>query len=246
MDKFPDVFKAVLLAFHGIIATWLFLQFSETKVDEFYFVILLAFFSVSNLLVWKAILIIARRLHLTRLRRFLPAITTLDVAYGPADVIALLIIAIVLGLTAAYVERNEFILEAANKITNWERTSENTPFYTTIAAVRTRNFDHVDSRPPDQRDAAKGLAYVRIRMKDGLFGYEGYPGLAPSKLEVREMLLTPACRMTFDDKDRTKIVSIEQVEGPGVFLPLDNMNAMEIIDYRQSRCVQLQSKNPKG
>ncbi len=46
MEKLPDAFKATVAVFHGIISTWL---------DEFYFVILIIFFSVANILVWRLV-----------------------------------------------------------------------------------------------------------------------------------------------------------------------------------------------
>jgi hypothetical protein len=55
MEKLAESYKATIAVFHGIIATWLFKVFSETQLDEFYFVVLVIFFSVANLLLWRSL-----------------------------------------------------------------------------------------------------------------------------------------------------------------------------------------------
>jgi hypothetical protein len=102
-------------------------------------------------------------------------------------------------------------------------------------------MDEVDRRVPERRERAGSLALLRVYMKGVRIGYEGYPGVAPSKLDVREMVLSPACRFTFDPNNPTKLISVQLIEGPGVYLRLAELNAIEIIDYWQSDCAKLQS-----
>jgi hypothetical protein len=240
MEKLPDVFKAVVFVFHGIIATWLFLEFSERRIDPFYFMILLVFFTVANVFIWKVILIVAHRLQSTRIRRVLPSVTTLEVSYSPSDVLGLSLIAISIGLSAAYVDRKDVILELARTLTDWHRTSTVSPFIDMFESVSTRLTDRIDSRPLEKRADPKGVAYLRVYFRDSRIGYEGYPGVSPSRLETREAILSPACRFVTDENDPTKITSIQVVHGPGVYLRLAEVDAIEIVDYRESPCVKQQ------
>jgi hypothetical protein len=84
-------------------------------------------------------------------------------------------------------------------------------------------------------------SYLRIIPKGSRLAYEGYPGLAPSKGEVadRELVLTPACRVTYDSTDPAKIISMQRIEGAGVFLRLPDVAAIEIIDVVQSQCAKI-------
>jgi hypothetical protein len=67
----------------------------------------------------------------------------------------------------------------------------------------------IDKRDPEKVRAAGGAAYVRIYLKDLKLGYEGYPGRAPTRSEIREVVLTPACRFVLDPNDASKIITLK-------------------------------------
>jgi len=95
MDKFSDFFKASVAVFHGIIATWLFLNFSETSVDEFQFLLLVVCFAVVNVLTWN--FIVLAFLRMTRGAGVSVPLMTGDIArlsYRTVDVIGLTLIAV--------------------------------------------------------------------------------------------------------------------------------------------------------
>jgi hypothetical protein len=233
MEKFAEVYKATLAVFHGIISTWLFLTFSERSADQFAFLILLAFFTVTNVLIWNLV------------ERFLlrrePTGPTLgfNSEYHPIDVIALLIVSVFVGLAAAYVDRRDVMLKLANNVVDWERSATEAPFSLMISDIIGHRTQSFDKRDPDKVQAAQGGAYLRVYLKDVRLGYEGYPGRAPTKSEVREVVLTPACRFVLDANDPSKITLMERIEGPGVFLRLVDTAAIEIIDVQQSKCASL-------
>src|SRR5690242_18990299 len=183
MDKLGDSFKAILTVFHGIISTWLFIEFSERKVDEFHFVILLVFFTVANVLVWNG---------LRRIKRILwppPATATASPlvdfesgSYRVVDGIGLTLIAIITGLLAAWLDRKDAVLWLGSAVADWEQTRSDSPFEATM-------FDITENRPAnvDKRDRrfveparAEG-AYLRVYVKDAMLGYQGYPGRTSTK-----------------------------------------------------------------
>src|SRR5215831_13987123 len=129
MDKLSDVFKATVAVFHGIISTWLFVEFSETTVDQFQFLILLVFFTVGNILVWSLAI---RGYYWIHGIAATVELTTNDITalrYRSVDVAGLTFVAICLGLLSAYVQRHDLILREANKVTNWQRNYGDSPFF---------------------------------------------------------------------------------------------------------------------
>lgn len=241
MDKFAEGLKATVAVFHGIIATWLFLDFSERKVSEFYFLILLVFFSVANVLIWNAVLRVGRR---RRTGGSGPISVGIDrVAFRATDVVGLTTIAVTIGLLAAFLDRQDVVLRAANAvhIADWHRTGSGNPFDAIMFDV-TENTGAFDNRSNRLVAAAKEKgSYLRIIPKDGRLGYEGFPGRGTTKGEVagREVLLTPACRISYDKVDPAKILSMQRIEGAGVFLRLTDTTIVEIIDVYQSECEKL-------
>ena len=55
----------------------------------------------------------------------------------------------------------------------------------------------------------------------------------------REIVLSPACRFFAAEKEPTKIEGMQRINGPGVFLRLTDVIAVEVIDARQSACKKL-------
>jgi hypothetical protein len=245
VEKFSEAFKATVAVFHGIIATWLFVNFSERKVDEFFFVILLVFFTVANILIWKAALAIGRRIGRKIGLRTSAIERTVELqpaAYRSVDVIALTFIAIVVGLLAAYSDREDIVLRLADSVVDWQRTSSESPFDQTMLDITEHLTASVDKRSRRLVDAAReDGTYLRVYIKETKLGYEGYPGRTSTKgdKEQREIVLTPACRFALDNNDPTKVVSMQRIEGPGVFLQLADVTAIEIIDVYQSACAKL-------
>jgi hypothetical protein len=240
VDKFAEVYKATLVVFHGIIATWLFLAFSERSVDQFQFLILLVFFSVANILIWNLVLGVVQRIFPPKpAARFAPMLDLSTIQYRTTDVIALLVVSVLVGLTAAFVDRKDMVLRVANTLVDWQRTGTDTPFTSIMSDITEHRAGLIDKRGSEQVRAAQGAAYLRVYVKDIKIGYEGYPGRAPNKSDVREVVLTPACRFTVDANDPAKITGMQRVEGPGVLLRLVDAAAIEIIDLHQSTCANL-------
>jgi hypothetical protein len=158
MDKFGEPYKATVAVFHGIIATWLFLDFSERKVNEFYFVILLVFFTVANLLVWHAVLDVVRRLRGAR-PQAATAIGIEGISYRPVDVAILSIIAALVGLTAAAIDRRDAVLRLGSLVADWHRTSSDSPFDLMMSDVTEKRLGQLDKRD---------VQLVQAAAKDGL------------------------------------------------------------------------------
>jgi hypothetical protein len=239
MDKFGEILKATIAVFHGIIATWLFLDFSERKVNEFYFLVLLVFFSVANVLVWNAISWLFRRKAIP----FPPLEAGIDkVSFRATDVAGLTAVAVAVGLFAAFLDRNEVVLRAASAVTDWHRTTSESPFDAIMFDLTSHNSGAFDKRIRSlvKSAEAKG-SYLRIIPKASRIAYEGYPGRISTRGEVadRELLLSPACRLVYDATDPAKITSTQRINGPGVFLRLTDVMAIEIIDAVQSDCANL-------
>jgi len=236
MDKFADIFRATVVVFHGIIATWLFLEFTETKVSEFYFLILLVFFSIANMLVWGAALRVAKSVRRRSLVSAGPRSN--EVLYRPIDVFGLTMIAFIIGLSAAFLQNKDIVLRLANSLTDWHRTATITPFQLLLAHISAHSMQELDAREPDEVKLAAGKAYLRVFIKDSKFVYEGYPGWVPGKLDKSEIIFTPACRLLLDPSDSTKVAAVQRIEGPGVYLDVSQAVAVEIIDAHQSSCAK--------
>jgi hypothetical protein len=239
VDDLPNTFKATIAVFHGIIAVWLFSAFSETSINEFQFLILLVFFSVANLLVW----------NLLRLawpeswqRGWVPFDDISAIRYKSIDVFGLTVTAVAIGLIAAWIQRTDTILNLANRIpfVDWQRTSTSDPFNVLILKITSRRLADIDRRHDALTAAdAKQTPYIRIWLGDNKGGYEGHLSLAPTKSETREIILNPACRLNWDDAAPLKVKSTEIIEGFGVFLPLADVTAIEIIERGRSPCARL-------
>jgi hypothetical protein len=239
MDKFGEILKATMAVFYGIIATWLFLDFSERKVNEFYFLVLLLFFSVANVLVWNAIVKPFRRKTIL----FPPAEAGIDwVSFRAPDIAGLTAVAVALGLFAAFLDRSEVVGRAANAVTGWHRTTSESPFDSIMFDLTGHHSAAFDKRTHGlvKSAEAKG-SYLRVISKASRIAYEGYPGRTSTRGEPadRELLLSPACRLVYDAADPAKIISTQRINGPGVFLRLADVTAIEIIDAFQSDCANL-------
>jgi hypothetical protein len=245
MDKFSDFFKATVAVFHGIIATWLFVGFSEITVDQFQFLILLVFFAVANILIWNFAILAWHKIR--GVVASVPLMTS-DLAalrYRPVDVFGLTAVAIILGLVTAYAHRQDVILHAANSVVNWHRSYSDAPFNLLLSHVSGQSMQRLDGRDPTRVKAAGGLAYLRVYQKDLKFAYEGYPRAAANKRDPREIILSPACRYILDPSDQSKITAVQEIEGPGVFVRLVDIGTFEVIDRHQSRCAALHDEIEK-
>jgi hypothetical protein len=239
MDKLSDIFKATIAVFHGIISTWLFLEFSETTVDQFQFLILLVFFTVGNVIIWSLIL---RCYYWIRGVAAAVELTTNDIAalrYRATDVAGLSIVAICVGLLSAYAHRHDAILRAANQITDWKRNYSDAPFVLLLSHITAGTMAELDGRGPRAVNGAKNMTFLRVYIKDSKIAYEGYPRIAATKRDPREIVLSPACRYAFVGDDPTKVGTVQAVEGPGVFLRLADTAAFEIIDKVDSKCAKI-------
>jgi len=121
-----------------------------------------------------------------------------DTPYRVSDVIALTSTAIVLGLFAAFADRHDVVLKLANTVTDWQRTTDASPFDAMMGAIGENKIGKFDGRNPDLVKAAREKGtYLRIYGKDSKFAYEGYPGMVSTKGDdpkQRAVVLTPACR----------------------------------------------------
>jgi hypothetical protein len=239
VDELPNIFKATIAAFHGIIAVWLFSAFSETSITEFQFLILLVFFSVANLIVWNLLRLLW---PVSWQRGWVPFDDISAIRYKPIDVFGLTITAVAVGLLAAWIQRTDVVLNLANRIPflDWQRTSTSDPFNVLVLKILSSSLADIDNRGEALiAPGAKQSPYIRIWLGDNKGGYEGHLSLAPSKSETREVILNPACRLSQDEKAPLKIKSTEIIEGFGVFLPLVDVTAIEIIERGRSPCARL-------
>jgi hypothetical protein len=244
LDKFSGVYKATVVAFHGIIATWLFLEFSQIEIDKFYFVILLVFFTVANILVWKTLV---RLLWWRGQDEETPAVADMStVRYRAADAIGLTLVAVFIGFAAAYLYNADFILGLANRFANWHVTGTDSPFITLVRGAAEHDSGLFDKRDGKFARASENKAMFRVYMKDHQIGYEGYPGIVPTRLEKRDVMLSPACRFGFDEADPTVLKSFQLIEGAGGFLELEDITAIEVVDTSKSDCARLYLNALKG
>jgi hypothetical protein len=240
MDKLAGSFKAIVAVFHGIIATWVFTDFSERKVSEFEFVILLVFFTVANILIWNALFRGNQKFRAKPVTA-----TTLDFqpeSFRIGQGIGLTLIAICVGLVAAYIDRHDYVLRMGNSLADWERSSSAPPFEVMIHSVRVGRAGLIDIRDQKAVEAARADgAYLRIYVKNSQLAYEGFPARVSTKGEVnsREVVLSPACRLSAEAGNATKIATVQPIDGPGVFLRLNDVVAIEIVDALTSACAKL-------
>jgi hypothetical protein len=239
VDKFGDAYKATIAVFHGIIASWLFLRFSEIKIDEFYFVILLVFFSVANILVWQGVLRFVAWWRRTPPAEEASAAQITGVRYRASDAIGLTLVAIVIGLGAAYLYNADVVLYLASRLANWHTSSTDSPFTALFRGTAEHDTGLFDKRDGKFAKASNNKVMFRVYMKDSRIGYEGYPGIVPTRLEKRDVMLSPACRFSFEESDLTILKSFQLIDGPGVFLQLKDIAAIEVIDANKSGCGRL-------
>jgi hypothetical protein len=211
------------------------LEFSETVVDKFQYVILVIFFTVANILIWKLPLTILRfvRSHKGHFKG--SDLQSITLQYRPVDVVGLTVIAIVTGLAGAYAQNKDVVLHTASAFVDWRRTSTDDPFQWLFAHITEQRMNVIDKRDPKLVEAARGSAFIRVYINDTKIGYEGYPGLTPGKLDRRQVILTPACRFSWQP-ETGEISNMQVIPGPGVYLELSDVQAIEIIDMSASEC----------
>lgn len=244
MDKFSEVFKATVAVFHGIIATWLFLSFSETSVDEFQFVLLVVCFSVVNVLAWNFIALLY--VKWTQGGNASIPLMTGDIArlsYRTVDVMGLTLVAMLWAAIAAYAYQHDAVLGFGNSLIDLRRTHSADPFYLVLSNVSAHTMNRLDGRDGNAVKEAKGRAYLRIYQRGDAFAYEGYPRAAPTRSNPREIFLSPACRYAREKNGDTKQVVVEPIEGPGVFVRVSENPAVEVIDRKSSACAKLFGAN---
>ena len=243
MDKFSEIFKATVAVFHGIVATWLFLSFSETSVDEFQFVLLVVCFSVVNVLAWNFILLLYMKWK-QGWDASLPLMTG-DIArlsYRTVDVMGLTVVAVLWAILVSYAYQHDAVLGFGNSFINLRRTHSADPFFLVVSNVSGHTMNMLDGRDGKIVQEAKGRAYLRIFQKDDV-AYEGYPRAAPTRSNPREIFLSPACRYTREKEGETKRTIVEPIEGPGVFVKVADIPAVEVIDRKDSQCAKMFSAN---
>jgi hypothetical protein len=240
MDKFSDFFRAAVAVFHGIIATWLFLEFSQTTTDQFQFLLLLVCFTVVNVILWNLLVLACLRITSGPGTK-IPLLTTdiTKLSYRTVDVIGISCVAVFVSLTAAYLYRHDVVLTIANRVVDWRRTHSDSPFFLLLTNVSGQTMNHLDGRDPKLVTKAQGMAYLRVYQKDLKVSYEGFPRAAPTRLDPREFLLSPACRYFQDTSDPSKQPIVQRIEGPGVFVRVVDTAAFEVIDRNQSLCAKL-------
>jgi hypothetical protein len=240
MDKFSDVFKASVAVFHGIIATWLYLNFSETSVDEFQFLLLVVCFAVVNVLAWNFIVLVF--MSMTRGPGVSVPLMTGDIArlsYRTVDVIGLTLIAIFFAVMASYATQKDAVLGFGNLLMDLRRTDSPPPFDLILSNISARTMNKLDGRDGKIVAQAGGQAYLRIYEKDTKFAYEGFPRGAPTRSNPREIFLSPACRYSRDKISDGSKPFVEKIEGPGVFVRVTENPAFEVIDRKESPCAKL-------
>jgi hypothetical protein len=160
------------------------------------------------------------------------------IRYRPRDVVGLTVISIFLGVAAAFLQNNDVILTVARRAGVVDWATSDSPYQYLFSNLKTHSMNYLDRRPPSLVLAAKGDAYLQVYMKDTKYGYEGNPGVIAGKLDERPVVLSPACRFTWNDNPRV-ISSVQGIEGPGVYLSLSDVAAIEMIDAKNSGCAQI-------
>jgi hypothetical protein len=144
---------------------------------------------------------------------------------------------------ATYAYQHDAVLGFGNSLIDLRRTHSADPFYPVLSNVSAHTMDRLDGRDGKVVKEANGRAYLRIHQKDDAFAYEGYPRAAPTRSNPREIFLSLACRYARDKKGDTKQVVVEPIEGPGVFVRVGDVPAVEVIDRKDSPCAKLFSAN---
>jgi hypothetical protein len=240
MDKFSDVFRASVAVFHGIIATWLFLNFSETSVDQFQFVLLVVCFSVVNVLAWN--FIVLAFLRISQGPGVSVPLMTGDIArlsYRTVDVFGLTVVAVIFAWISSYAYQHDAVLAFGNSLMNLRRTHTPAPFDLVLSNISARTMNKLDGRNAAAVQGAEGRAYIRVYQKDEKFAYEGYPRAAPTRSNPREIFLSPACRYSREKIDAANPPIVQKIEGPGVFIRANDIPAFEVIDRNESPCAKL-------
>jgi hypothetical protein len=164
-------------------------------------------------------------------------------SYRTVDVIGLTVVAVLWAVIAAYAYQHDAVLGFGNSFFDLRRTNSADPFYLVVSNVSAQTMNKLDGRDGKIVKEAKGRAYLRIYQKDDAFAYEGYPRAAPTRSNPREIFLSPACRYVREKKGDTEQVVVEPIEGPGVFVRVGEIPAVEIIDRKDSPCAKRFSAN---
>lgn len=238
MEKFNDIFRLTANVFHGIIATEVFVYFSEISVDQFKYFLILTFFTIINVFTWNLVLLLIKR---ARGETTSGAVLMTDdisrLRYRSIDVLGLTVLALVVGTVAGVLYQRNVVLNLVGRLVDVEQTYNRSPFIMMSRALDAGDKVAIDGRPDWIREAHRSSNYLRVFMKDRSVVYEGYAKLRPTVLEQREIVLSPACRLKPSGGAGTPFQAT-LIEGPGVFLRVTDDVFIEILDWEDSPCAQ--------
>ncbi|MGY4505781.1 hypothetical protein ACVWYH_009738 [Bradyrhizobium sp. GM24.11] len=264
MDKIKEFVAGVQYLAPGLVVGIIFYMYSDVKFDQFGFllfcavaIILISLLTDAFLRVIAAIYsigyffavrIYAKAVETTRgkTKKKFAKVSVADalMQLNSARLASQLALAVVLGILFVGFYQNDMFYRWFGGLTGSPKISQQDTLHYVLKKIANKEYDYVDGRPGESRacpplakDCSRDV-YLRIRSKDGDL-YEGAMLYFPAKLEVQGFYLSPACVARTQDKKGAadkQGAALEKIAGPGVYLSVGDVAAIEYVDLLISAC----------
>jgi len=158
----------------------------------------------------------------------------------------LIILSVITGSVTAYGYREEFFFSAMRTLQRTvglpvQRVSVQDPFLVLLRRLdqdggRSLDLRNLGAIRPNANSHIVYMPYLRIFDSKSGFFYEGIPTLWPSKQGERQVVISRVCRARAHKDDRTTILQRHLVDGPSVYINLENVGSVETLDRSSSEC----------
>jgi hypothetical protein len=261
MEKIEEFASGVKVLAPGLVIAIIFFAYSDIKFDEFGFllfssaaVIIVSLFTEGFLVLVAALYFLpdlALRALLQKPRQRSKKLTLREARsrIEPTRVAAQFVLAVLLGILAINLYQNDALYRSFGEVIASPKVSHLDAFDLSIKRVVDQDYHLIDQRSPrffqpcpkptlDQKPSTNCVAgvYLKIKTKQGDL-YEGGIRYFPVKHELQGIYLSPACVQRI--KDKLEYESLARIGGPGVYVALADIAAIEYLDIATSPCFEL-------
>ena len=260
MDKIEEFVHGVKFLAPGIVVAIIFFMFSDVKFDQFGFllfcavaIILISFVTSSFLTVITYLFSVSytaisratakKRAPAGSAKKIRTVVTKVRARLESMRLIAQFALSIILGVLVVNIYQQDSFYTIFRGIIHSPKISQQDTIHFVLGKVVDKKFDYIDERPgrsqicppPVSTDCSRDV-YLKVKTKQGDV-YEGAMRYFPTKLEVQGLYLSPACVARI--RDKLQYGALEKIAGPGVYMPIGDVAAIEYVDALSSSCFEL-------
>jgi hypothetical protein len=263
MDKIEEFVKGTQFLAPGIVVATIFFMFSDVRFDQFGFILFCALaviiisFTTNSFLIFIAIIYSLSQTALSaayqvagqhapdKIKRQTLRSRTAEVRtrLESARLIGQFALSVFLGVLLVNFYEGDLFYRVLGRVIESPKISHQNTLHFVLNKIAAKKFEYIDERPgrsqicpPSSASECSRDIYLKIKTKQGDV-YEGAMRYYPTKLEVQGFYMSPACVARI--RDKLEYAELEKIAGPGVYLPIGDVAAIEYEDALSSDCFGL-------